>query len=99
MPCVRSVARQPGLQRTVLHTWLEAGSRQLAKRSAPGAPNRIHLPGIRARKRVVAGRCVYSAVKEEEPDFQRPAGNYDSWYIRDAQSGEYLRGFESWDRV
>ncbi len=40
-----------------------------------------------------------NAVKEEEPDFQRPAGNYDSWYIRDAQSGEYLRGFDSWDRV
>src|SRR5258708_10290835 len=40
-----------------------------------------------------------SAVKEEEPDFQRPAGDYDSWYIRDAQSGQYLRGFDSWDRV
>jgi hypothetical protein len=40
-----------------------------------------------------------SSVKEDEPDFQRPAGDYDSWYIRDAQSGQYLRGFESWDRV
>ena len=40
-----------------------------------------------------------SAVKEEEPDFQRPGGDYDSWYIRDAQSGKYLRGFDSWDRV
>src|SRR5262249_25040232 len=32
-------------------------------------------------------------------DFQRPAGDYDSWYIRDAQTGKYLRGFESWDTV
>ncbi len=40
-----------------------------------------------------------SAVKEDEPDFQRPGGDYDSWYIRDAQSGQYLRGFESWDKV
>src|SRR5258708_17672108 len=39
------------------------------------------------------------AVKEDEPDFQRPAGDYDSWYIRDAQTGQYLRGFESWDKV
>jgi len=39
------------------------------------------------------------AVKADEPDFQRPAGDYDSWYIRDAASDEYLRGFESWDRV
>jgi hypothetical protein len=40
-----------------------------------------------------------SAVREDEPDFQRPNGDYDSWYIRDAQSGQYLRGFESWDKV
>jgi hypothetical protein len=38
-------------------------------------------------------------VKDNDPDFQRPAGDYDSWYIRDASTGEYLRGFESWDRV
>jgi hypothetical protein len=40
-----------------------------------------------------------SAVKEDEPDFQRPNGDYESWYIRDAQSGAYLRSFESWDKV
>ncbi len=40
-----------------------------------------------------------AAVKEADPDFQRPNGNYDTWYIRDAVSGEYLRGFENWDRV
>jgi len=37
-------------------------------------------------------------VKATEPHFQRPDGNYDSWYIRNAQN-EYLRGFESWDAV
>jgi hypothetical protein len=40
-----------------------------------------------------------TAVKETHPDFQRPDGDYSSWYIRDAASGEYLSGFESWDRV
>jgi hypothetical protein len=40
-----------------------------------------------------------SAVKEVHPDFQRPDGDYTSWYIRDAASGEYLSGFDSWDRV
>ena len=34
-----------------------------------------------------------------EPDFQRPAADYDSWYIRDAGSNDYLKGFENWDRV
>ncbi|MCC7207840.1 MAG: hypothetical protein IT323_11070 [Anaerolineae bacterium] len=42
---------------------------------------------------------LIEAVKEDEPDFQRPGGDYESWYIRDAQSGNYLRGFESWDQV
>jgi Helicase conserved C-terminal domain len=38
-------------------------------------------------------------IKENEADFQRPDGDYDSWYIRDEKSGKYLKGFESWDRV
>jgi len=42
---------------------------------------------------------VVSDVKAASPDYQRPAGDYDSWYIQDVESGEYLRGFESWDKV
>lgn len=38
------------------------------------------------------------AVHATMPDFQRPAGDYDSWYIRNADD-EYLRGFESWHAV
>lgn len=38
-------------------------------------------------------------IRQTYPDFQRPAGDYDSWYIRDAQSGEFLRGFTHWDEV
>lgn len=40
-----------------------------------------------------------SAVKQEQPDFQRPAGDYDSWFIRRRSDGQYLRGFECWDEV
>ncbi len=40
---------------------------------------------------------VYT-IKQALPDFQRPNGNYDSWYILD-MGGAYLRGFESWDAV
>ncbi len=40
-----------------------------------------------------------AAVKEADPDFQRPDGDYTSWYIRDVTSGAYLSGFESWDAV
>ncbi len=40
-----------------------------------------------------------AAIKEADPDFQRPDGNYNSWYIRSARTGEYLIGFEHWDEV
>ena len=38
------------------------------------------------------------AIKEAEPDFHRPDGNYNNWYIKDRE-GKYLSGFESWDTV
>jgi hypothetical protein len=40
-----------------------------------------------------------AAVKQTDPDFQRPPDAYDTWYIRDAASNEYLMGYEHWDRV
>ncbi len=43
--------------------------------------------------------AFFSAFKGRNPDFQRPSGDYDSWFIREIESGEYLRGFESWDKV
>jgi len=39
------------------------------------------------------------SVRKEHPDFQRPSGDYDSWYLRDSQSGEYLRGFTHWNEI
>lgn len=38
-------------------------------------------------------------VREYVPDFQRMAGDYDSWYVFDSKTGEHLRGFHNWDRV
>ncbi len=38
------------------------------------------------------------SVREIDPDFQRPGGDYESWYIRN-DDGDYLQGFESWDAV
>jgi hypothetical protein len=38
-------------------------------------------------------------IKQKNPDFQRPAGDYESWFIKDVKTGEYLRGFSSWERV
>ncbi len=38
-------------------------------------------------------------IKLINPDFQRPDGNYDTWYIRDADHEGYLAGFDAWDHV
>jgi hypothetical protein len=38
-------------------------------------------------------------VKQKYADFQRPAGDYDSWFIKSASEGEYLRGFAHWNHV
>jgi len=43
--------------------------------------------------------AIIDDIHQAQPDFQRPSGDYDSWFIRHRQTGEYLRGFEHWDQV
>jgi hypothetical protein len=38
-------------------------------------------------------------VRAHVPDYARPDGDFESWYIRDARTGEYLTGFEHWEQV
>ena len=38
-------------------------------------------------------------IKGKYADFQRPAGDYDSWFIKRSSDGQYLRGFAYWDQV
>lgn len=42
--------------------------------------------------------ALIAAVQSAHPDFQRPDGNYDTWYVSD-EAGAYLRGFEHWPEV
>lgn len=42
---------------------------------------------------------LVNAIQQTEADFLRSAGEYDSWYLRDLKSGQFLRGFEHWDDV
>lgn len=39
------------------------------------------------------------AVKQDQPDFQRRGGEYDTWFIRRVGTEEFLRGFEHWDEI
>lgn len=38
-------------------------------------------------------------IKQKYADFQRPAADYDSWFIKRKSDGQYLRGFVSWEQV
>lgn len=38
-------------------------------------------------------------IKETNPDFQRPDGNYDTWYIRDVAGDAFITGFAHWHLV
>ena len=40
-----------------------------------------------------------NAIKQQKPDFQRTAGDYDTWYVIEEKSNTYLRGFQNWDLV
>jgi hypothetical protein len=40
-----------------------------------------------------------NAAKKADPDFQRSGGDYDAWFIREGRTGEYIQGFDGWDRV
>jgi hypothetical protein len=39
------------------------------------------------------------AIFERMPDFQRPAGDFDTWLVREAASGDSLSGIEHWPEV
>jgi hypothetical protein len=40
-----------------------------------------------------------TTIRDRQPGFQRPAGDFDSWYLRDIRNGSFLRGFEYWDAI
>jgi hypothetical protein len=63
------------------------------------------IPGSLAGQRDEKDRPFWSisaflsSIHQSSPDYQRPAGDYDSWFIRDKRTGKFLRGFENWDEV
>lgn len=42
---------------------------------------------------------LIAQIKQTDPDFQRPDGNYDTWYVRDVAQDNYLSGIENWELV
>lgn len=38
-------------------------------------------------------------LRQQRSTFLRPAGDFDSWYLRSADTGAFLQGFENWNEV
>lgn len=113
--CVRSFIDSPRsvALRRLLHAWKQSTSWNelqhiphliCATETWPNAPfssrqavfgflNQIPLRSWWDLEQFVA------SIRELQPSFQRPAGDFDSWYLRDADRGTFLRGFEHWDAV
>lgn len=58
----------------------------------------LHYLGRLALDEWISLAAFVQAVKRTEPDFQRPGGDYKSWYLYNAQD-EPLMGFEHWEAV
>jgi len=43
--------------------------------------------------------ALVSATQNQKPNFLRPKGDYDSWYLKDKSTNQYLRGFQHWEQV
>ena len=67
----------------------------------PAAPRKTVVATLPESDEWISAETLIANIKTETPDFQRPDGDYDTWYIRDAANEQagYLSGFETWDRV
>jgi hypothetical protein len=83
--------------------WLVSGVRceDTGWRNDPLLPRQTVVDYLRQCP-VAAWLTIHSFVEsihELAPDLMRPDGDYDSWYIRDVQTGQYLMGWGSWLKV
>ena len=101
--------RVEGLSFEMTHAWSNAPTRE--RQSALGALEaaagqgewQTLLHDLRSSpprwQAMAAARGLIAAVKRDQPEFMRPDGRYDTWHIRDARTGDFLNGFEHWNRI
>jgi hypothetical protein len=44
-------------------------------------------------------RGFIADIHDSSPSFQRPAGDFDAWYLYRSADGKFLRGFQNWDHI
>ncbi|MEO6061708.1 MAG: hypothetical protein ABIQ99_07205, partial [Thermoflexales bacterium] len=104
--------RVEGLAFEMTHAWSNAPVRErqealgalaaAAGRATPGGWQAL-LRDLRTSpprwQAMAAASALIAVVKRDAPEFMRPSGRYDTWHIRDTRSGDFLNGFEHWDRI
>lgn len=102
------LAHVDGLALEMTHTWSSDPARARKAivslwekwRSERGATTRsayADSPASSLERSLISDFVAY--VHQRAPDFARPDGRYDTWHVRDARTGEFLHGFENWERV
>ncbi|MEJ2485852.1 MAG: helicase-associated domain-containing protein [Anaerolineales bacterium] len=43
--------------------------------------------------------ALITSIQNQKPNFLRPNSDYDSWYLKDKRTEQYLRGFQHWEQV
>ncbi len=99
-PDWNDLAHVEGIELEMTHTWANHPAHERASLM------RMFAEWISERGRPMTSDAADDSasefavhVKKISPDFARADGRYDTWHIREAHSGEYLNGFENWDRV
>ncbi len=105
-------ARPDALHR-LQSTWLESTAwNDLAHAADLGAPGDRWPNDPRLSRRALIDRLrliplgtwwglpsLIESIHDSDPAFQRPGGDFDSWYLTDRRTGTYLQGFGAWPAI
>jgi hypothetical protein len=72
---------------------------RLTGESEPAVARQVVLKALVASEAWFDTAALATHIKATDPDFLRPHGNYDTWYIREEATQKFLAGFESWEKV
>ncbi len=86
-----------GLSLEMTHTWANDPVRE--RQAIVEFVQRDVAEGLSALQSDAQIQAITAHIKAQLPDFARPDGRYDTWHVRDVVTGQFLNGFENWDRV
>jgi hypothetical protein len=98
------LAHVDGIALEMTHTWSNDPVReraQIIRMLEEWAARELRMENEELRNAISQFSILnfVACVKSTNPDFARVDGRYDTWHVRDVETGVFLEGFENWDRV